>query len=272
MAHHDDSRVMPMNLRSCQSAERGRNLNHWARGFTLIELLVVVAILAVLASLLIPAVRQCLATAKSANSASNQHQIGVAMRGFVGDHGGRYPLGWVLLSSSHFWVHSIAPYLHDDAIGKPPKGLGQGGVVKALWPLFWSPTTISPRRYDPNVSPWLDSTYSFNGNLNDSNALGLGVFEDHISYPKALVTVLDGGQWAPQSQADANCVNVWEETRWSTTPDEPIKLPDVDLHGLHGWGNISYRDRGAASTLFADGHVERMARGDFRHRNFNHKL
>ena len=49
------------------------------RGFTLIELLVVVAIIAILAALLMPAVRSALDTAKQSLSLSNEKQMHVAM-------------------------------------------------------------------------------------------------------------------------------------------------------------------------------------------------
>jgi type II secretory pathway pseudopilin PulG len=56
----------------------------------LIELLVVVAIVAVLAALLIPALSQTKASAKSAVCKSNLHHIGLALKLYVDDYGA-YP-------------------------------------------------------------------------------------------------------------------------------------------------------------------------------------
>jgi len=55
-------------------------------GFTLLELLVVVTVVAVLASLLVPAVLRALAWADRGVAASNLRQIGIAMRSFGADH------------------------------------------------------------------------------------------------------------------------------------------------------------------------------------------
>lgn len=55
------------------------------RAFTLIELLVVISIIAMLASLLMPAIRGAADNAKSATCISNLRQIGAAVQQYVGD-------------------------------------------------------------------------------------------------------------------------------------------------------------------------------------------
>ena len=70
-----------------RTSERGGR----SSAFTLIELLVVVAFIAILASLLLPAVRDAKRRALLAYCASNQHQIGIGMRMYTNANDGLLP-------------------------------------------------------------------------------------------------------------------------------------------------------------------------------------
>jgi len=61
------------------------------RGFTLIELLIVITIIAILAAMLLPALKNARDMAKRSVCASNQKQVGLAMLNYAGDYNEYYP-------------------------------------------------------------------------------------------------------------------------------------------------------------------------------------
>src|SRR5207247_10407156 len=67
-----------------------RNLGAYA--FTLLELLCVIAIIAILASLLLPALGQARAKAQRIQCVSQLRQAGLAFLGFAHDHEGKFPM------------------------------------------------------------------------------------------------------------------------------------------------------------------------------------
>ena len=62
------------------------------RGFSLIELLVVIAIISILAAMLMPAVRQARDRGLAAFCTSNLHQAAIALRMYVTDYDGFFPI------------------------------------------------------------------------------------------------------------------------------------------------------------------------------------
>lgn len=66
---------------------------HVGNGFTLIELLVVVSIIALLVSILLPALGKARDQAKRTVCAAQMHQLGLAVVYYTESHNGKYPYG-----------------------------------------------------------------------------------------------------------------------------------------------------------------------------------
>jgi prepilin-type processing-associated H-X9-DG protein/prepilin-type N-terminal cleavage/methylation domain-containing protein len=88
--------------------------------FTLIELLVVIAVIAIMASLLLPALKKTRDSAKKITCASNLKQIGSAFNVYLGEYDGFYPKS-KLCEGGYYWSNM----LYSMVSGKP---LEKGGT------------------------------------------------------------------------------------------------------------------------------------------------
>ncbi|NLX23860.1 MAG: DUF1559 domain-containing protein [Phycisphaerae bacterium] len=82
-------------------------------GFTLIELLVVVAIIAVLVAILLPSLQRARESARSATCASQEKQMGLALRMYLDDNGEHYPAAFkhhFTLDADQGWCWREAVY------------------------------------------------------------------------------------------------------------------------------------------------------------------
>lgn len=103
-------------------------------GFTLVELLIVIAIIAILASLLLPALSRAKQLAKRTDCVSNLRQIGVAFEIYVDENDGRFPdrrdLKGSLPGGYHPWT-SWPP--SDPRAGWAAVMLKGSGTTDPLW-------------------------------------------------------------------------------------------------------------------------------------------
>jgi prepilin-type N-terminal cleavage/methylation domain-containing protein/prepilin-type processing-associated H-X9-DG protein len=76
------------------------------RGFTLVELLVVVGIIALMISLLLPALGKARDSARQTACATNLRQVSLAMLMYIGDHEGRLPRAYSGVGGTYAW-HSL---------------------------------------------------------------------------------------------------------------------------------------------------------------------
>ena len=73
----------------------------WQGGFTLIELLVVMAIIGILASMLLPSLSKGKERAVMTQCLNNLRQMGIAVKLYVDDHQGKFPLNYAIEPDTH---------------------------------------------------------------------------------------------------------------------------------------------------------------------------
>jgi len=87
-------------------AEEGRRSNAELGGFTLVELLVVIAVIAILASLLLPSLGLAREKAKGMKCLSNEKQIVMGVFSYAGDNADFYPVAGYDSDMTNWWNSS----------------------------------------------------------------------------------------------------------------------------------------------------------------------
>ncbi|QDT14085.1 DUF1559 domain-containing protein [Alienimonas californiensis] len=159
-------------------------------GFTLIELLVVIAVIAILVSLLLPAVQQAREAARKMQCGNNLKQIGLAMHNYHDTY--RYfPLTWT--SNTANWAVAILPQADQANLARNydysvPWDDPANEDLKTLMPEYYScPSNPSAGNTLPD-NGWQTTDYSVLRNASD--------WANHASLfdgdPHRIADILDG--------------------------------------------------------------------------------
>lgn len=222
--------------------------------FSLVELLVVVAILAILASLLLPSLTAAKSKAWSARCKSNLRQVSVALRLYV-DDAGAFPMIWVgskdARSVDHTrWRMDLLPHL--SASLRDRKLFECPAPKESRQRFFAQQLEAGDRSFGYNVYGYQNGGGTFadlfnglGGIASDPLQPGRATRESEVTSPAEMIAIGDNFTSGPEGTVMAG---------------GPLLLRAAKVFGsldsvTRGWVRMAGRHESRANIQFADGHV-----------------
>ena len=218
------------------------------KGFTLIELLVVIAIIALLLSILLPALKEVKKQARSVICRSNVRQIGLAAILYAEDYETYVPRGAYTDDNGErfVWFNQFLPYLGEK------DNTDDYREVK----IYRCPDFPDKKQ----TVCYVINSWTFSGS---SDTMGVEVNAETklrtFMRPQFTVYLADNedGGWRPIIEDDnstgLNTIDVWLPTH---LPDSPVEV------GQPGRRVAKERHKKGSNYLFLDWHVEYIATKD----------
>jgi prepilin-type N-terminal cleavage/methylation domain-containing protein len=195
--------------------------------FTLIELLVVISIIAILASLAIPAYTKVMEKGRAVSDASNLRQIGLGVAGYTNDNNDTY----FVSGSGTAW-----PLLLNGT---------SGTRYVPVWKVFQSPFDKRPGSETGVSNPSSPVSYDVNKNL-------IGTSTGDVAAPSSCI-LMSVSMSKPASQT------------FSLTAASSNAFGQLDMTSNKGTGKtVGVFNNGIyLNVLFTDSHVAQMRASDF---------
>jgi len=258
-------------------------------GFTLIELLVVIGIIAVLAAILFPVFAQAREKARSINCVSNEKQIGLALLQYVQDCDEILPLAQYqdVASNYHDIGDILNPYIKNGTASSA--SLQEFGGKNGVWRC---PSFPSDQYNNYGVNDQLSPTQGELGpaasggyQIQSVAAIGepagkiylleKGAMYDAVGFPvffseEDAWAWNDAGTTRTHFDPSGSCANPtttdshsnsrfdWDDPTGSGPSPQTLALPS---HWVETSGSPRFRHQGMCNSLFCDGHVKAIRKG-----------
>ncbi len=217
-------------------------------GFTLIELLVVISIIALLVSILMPALNKARKQAKAAVCLATVKQWSLAYQLFLADYDDRLPLFIGGDKTATTYMESLRDYYENvnEMRTCPEAEIVSQENPTGLQPLSFFGDTFNAWQIDVVNAGWMDD-----------DDWGIGSYSENS-------WIRDNGSnkcWGKLSASDSSDIPVLMDGRWNNFwPDSTQRIPsqvDIDGYGISTWSLmdnvVMKRHSNGINACFLDG-------------------
>jgi prepilin-type N-terminal cleavage/methylation domain-containing protein len=233
------------------------------KAFTLIELLVVIAIIALLMSILMPALRKIRVQAKTSICMSNLHEWALIFNMYTGENDGFFGEGWYPGGLEHQWMKTLKKHYQTEemllcpAATIPMFDIGPGGGI-LLGPGYNNNKHAAWGRFPPE-GLWDDI---IDGYENAIGSYGLNEWISNVPYGSGDDYYQEEIHWRSTYVRKARQIPVLSDCWWMggfPTPwDEPVDYTTEMLWSPEIARYTIDRHDGSINMVFVDYSVKRV--------------